>query len=133
MPSEKALLCNGLSGVACRQKTNHSSHPGIHLQCQFSDGVRYTRKTKESEEFTMMNAGMLKQTVISLEETMKKIGKEVNAEQVAVIVENHAATSALSAAAAGIFPGAGGTVALGIAAHLRSRCTDVWRRPWESG
>ncbi|MBR2258299.1 MAG: hypothetical protein IJ899_13390 [Blautia sp.] len=63
----------------------------------------------------MMNGVMMKQAVYALNDTMKEIGREVNAEEIAGIVESHAIATSLSAAAAGVVPGAGGAVAFGIA------------------
>ena len=63
----------------------------------------------------MMNTGIMKQAVISLNEAMREAGREVNAEEVVNIVEQHAIATAVSAAASGAIPGAGGLVALGIA------------------
>ena len=63
----------------------------------------------------MMNTGIMKQAVISLNEAMREVGREVNAEEVVNIVEQHAIATAVSAAASGAIPGAGGLVALGIA------------------
>lgn len=63
----------------------------------------------------MMNTAIMKQAVISLNETMREAGREVNAEEVVNIVEQHAIATAVSAAASGAFPGAGSLVTLGIA------------------
>lgn len=63
----------------------------------------------------MINSGMMKQAIYSLNESMKQVGHELNAEEIAQIVESHALTTALSAAASGAIPGAGGVIAMGIA------------------
>ena len=63
----------------------------------------------------MIYGGMMKLAINSLNDTLREMGREVNAEEVASIVENHAVATALSATAAGVVPGAGGTIALGIA------------------
>lgn len=63
----------------------------------------------------MVNGGMMKMAIYSLNDTLKKMGREINAEEIAGIVENHAVATALSAGAAGVVPGAGGAIALGIA------------------
>lgn len=63
----------------------------------------------------MINGGMMKQAMYSLNDSMKQVGREVNVEAVAEIVQGHALTTAVSAAASGVIPGAGGAIALGIA------------------
>ena len=63
----------------------------------------------------MVNGGMLKQAMYSLNESMKKVGREVNVDEIAEIVQGHAVATAVSAAASGVIPGAGGAIALGIA------------------
>lgn len=63
----------------------------------------------------MINSGMMKQAIYSLNDSMKQVGRELNAEEIAQIVESHALTTALSAAASGAIPGAGGAIAMGIA------------------
>ncbi len=63
----------------------------------------------------MINGPMLKAAIFSLNESMKKYGREINAEEIAGIIEGHAVTTALSAAASGVLPGVGSSIALGIA------------------
>lgn len=63
----------------------------------------------------MINNGMMKEAVYSLNNAMKQVGREVNAEAIASIVQTHALATAASAAASGVIPGAGGAIALGIA------------------
>ena len=63
----------------------------------------------------MINGGMMKQAVYSLNDSMKQMGREINAEEIAGIVENHAIATAIAAAGSGIIPGAGGAIAFGIA------------------
>jgi len=63
----------------------------------------------------MINGGMMKQAIYSLNDSLKQMGREVNAEEIAGIVENHAVATAISAAATGVVPGAGGAIAFGIA------------------
>lgn len=63
----------------------------------------------------MINSGMIKQAIYSLNDSMMQVGRELNAEEIAQIVESHALTTALSAAASGAIPGAGGAIAMGIA------------------
>lgn len=43
----------------------------------------------------MMNTGIMKQAVISLNEAMREAGREVNAEEVVNIVEQHAIATAV--------------------------------------
>lgn len=63
----------------------------------------------------MINGTMMKQAIYALDDSLKQVGREINVYEIAEIIENHAGATALSAAAAGIIPGAGGTIALGIA------------------
>lgn len=63
----------------------------------------------------MISGGMIKQAVDSLNDMMKELGREINADEIADIVSQHAIATALSAAAAGVVPGTGGAIALGIA------------------
>lgn len=63
----------------------------------------------------MINGGMMKQAVYSLNDSMKQVGREVNADEIAEIVQGHALATAVSAAASGVIPGAGGAIAFGIA------------------
>lgn len=63
----------------------------------------------------MVSGSMLKLVIHDLEEELRKVGREVNADDITSIVNTHALTTAASAAAAGVVPGAGSTIALGIA------------------
>lgn len=63
----------------------------------------------------MVPAGMMKQAVLGLNDRLKEMGREVNAEEVAGIVETHALATAVGAAASGVIPGTGGLIAFGIA------------------
>lgn len=63
----------------------------------------------------MMNGAMMKQAVYALNDYMKSIGGGVDGEAVADIVATHAIATAVSAAASGVIPGAGGAIAFGIA------------------
>lgn len=47
----------------------------------------------------MINGGMMMQAVYSLNDSMKQIGREVNADEITEIVQEHAFTTAVSAAA----------------------------------
>lgn len=63
-----------------------------------------------------MNYGpMMKQALYALEEELKRVGRDVNSEAIAGIIETHAVATAASAAASAIIPGTGGTIAFGIA------------------
>lgn len=63
----------------------------------------------------MFNGAMMKQAIRSLDNEMRRIGREINAEAVAEIIQTHALATAASAAASGAIPGAGGAIAFGIA------------------
>lgn len=63
----------------------------------------------------MINGGMMKQAIYSLNEAMKEVERDVNVDEIAEIVQGHAFATAVSAAASGAIPGAGGTIAFGIA------------------
>lgn len=63
----------------------------------------------------MVCGGMLKQAIYSLDDGMKELGRELNINSIAEIVQEHAILTAASAAASGSIPGAGGVIALGIA------------------
>ena len=62
-----------------------------------------------------MNGSMMKQATIGLRDYLRDLGREVNADEIAGIIENHALATAVSAMAAGVIPGAGGGIAFGIA------------------
>ena len=59
--------------------------------------------------------GILKVTIYELNQNIRQIGREVNAEEIADIVMGHATATAISAAASGALPGAGSVIAMGIA------------------
>ncbi len=59
--------------------------------------------------------GILKVAIYELNQNIQQIGREVNAEEIADIVMGHAMTTAVSAAASGVLPGAGSAIAVGIA------------------
>ena len=63
----------------------------------------------------MMYGGMMKQAVYALNDGMKQLGREIDIDEIAGIVQSHAVATSLSAAASGFIPGAGGVVAMGIA------------------
>lgn len=63
----------------------------------------------------MMNGAMMKQAMNALDHSFRQFGREINVEEVAEIVQQHAMATAVGAGAAGVIPGAGGAVALGIA------------------
>lgn len=62
-----------------------------------------------------MSGAMLKQAVRGLDEWMKQKGREINVDEIADIIAQHAITTAISAAASGVIPGVGGGIAFGIA------------------
>ena len=62
-----------------------------------------------------MNGSMMKLAALSLRDYVRGLGREINAEEIAGIIEGHALATAVSAAAAGVIPGAGGGIAFGIA------------------
>ncbi len=57
----------------------------------------------------------MKQAYYCLRDGMREVGREMDVEEVANIIESHAFTTAISAAASGALPGVGGTIAFGIA------------------
>lgn len=63
----------------------------------------------------MINGPMMKEAIYALNESMKSAGREVNSNNVAEIVSQHALATAGAAAASGVIPGVGGVVALGLA------------------
>lgn len=63
----------------------------------------------------MINGAMMKQAIDCLNESMRRLGREVDANGIANIVQGHAIATAGAAMASGTIPGAGGVVALGIA------------------
>ena len=62
-----------------------------------------------------MNGSMIKQAGYELNRSMEAMGREMNVEEISNIIKEHSVATALSAAASGMIPGAGGTVAFGIA------------------
>jgi len=63
----------------------------------------------------MICGAMVKEAIYSLNESMKQLGREVDAEEIADIVGCHAMTTAVGAAASGAITGVGSVIALGIA------------------
>lgn len=62
-----------------------------------------------------ITAGHMKLAFDQLDRSMKELGKEVNAERLGEIVQQHAFASALSGAGAATLPGAGALIATGAA------------------
>lgn len=79
----------------------------------------------------MINGAMMKEAIYGLNETMKSVGREVNSNNIAEIVSQHALATAAAAAASGVIPGAGGVIAFGLA--IASTTTMYGRLAAEMG